>query len=675
MKYADVDIPLPLFRGAPPPPNRKNEPEPEFIPISQQAPPPPPPEEPAPVTPTAAAPPPVSAPPLASPMGGVPGGAPPMGPYSTTEIERENYKMMFYQQDMDRDGFITGGDGVQFFRMSGLADAILGQIWNLADIDQDGRLDIAEFIVAMHLICCATQRGLPVPPTLPPELIPPSKAKLANPVAQSLNKTIDDFATGLVRSRSASRADASITSPAVVQPAGVGMGGMGGGLAPPPPPPPPPPVVAAAAAIPAMPSNTMVGASGNLGVDIAQQALATQTQAAMALGNIAEGLQGNKSKYDQQLQLIEKRLSEQQRTIAQYVERIQSLQLELYDMRETYRKKCDEVIQNEHIIAECAILLSGLSQERQQTNLEEEKVKILKDRTEFTKTMLNYGIDDKGLIPPNPLEYASLDSIPRPPPAGTPVVPSMMGGGAPRAAPVSHAPPPPPPGRAAPPPPPPGGSVPAPPEFAPFPGSEPAADAGGFAPFPGSGSPVQEPGFAAFPGSEPAAPDAGGFAAFPTDDADAGGGFAAFPTDDAAGGGFEAFPSEATSSPPVKAAAPPPPPPPPGRAPPPPPPKSPPKSPNKAEADAGFGAFPSDDGAAGGDSGFGAFPTDDADAGGDGGFGAFPTDDAAGGADAGFGDGGFGAFPSDDAGAGGDGGFGAFPADGGDDGGFGAFPS
>lgn len=623
MKYADLDIPLPLFRGAPPPPNRKNDPEPEFVPITQQAPPPPPPpvEEPVSTAPVAAA---VPTPPPASPMKGPGGGAPPMGPFSTTEIERENYKMIFYQQDMDRDGFITGGDGVQFFRLSGLPDAILGQIWNLADIDQDGRLDMAEFIVAMHLICCATQRGLPVPQVLPPELIPPSKANVANPVSQSLNKTIDEFATGLVRSRSASRADIGMTGSTPPPPVPTQAAVMGGMVPPPPPAP--------------MPSNTMVGASGNLGVDIAQQALATQTQTAMALGNIAEGLQCNKNKYDQQLQLIEKRLAEQQKTIGQYVEKIQSLQLELYDLRETYRKKSDEVLQNQHIITECSILLSGLSQERQQNNLEDEKLKVMKDRIEFTKTMLSYAIDDKGLIPPNPLDYAPLDSIPRPPPAGTPLVPSMQpGAGKPtQSTPHRAAPPPPPPPQHA-------AAVPAPPEFAPFPGSEPAAD--GFAPFPGSGSPVQEAGFAAFPTDTPAAPDAGGFAAFPTDDGGTDAGFAAFPTDDAAGGGFEAFPTETTAA---KVVAPPPPPPP-GRAPPPPPPKSPPKSPSKEAADAGFGAFPADD-AAGGDAGFGAFPADDA-AGGDAGFGAFPADD------------------------GGDGGFGAFPADGGDDGGFGAFPS
>lgn len=153
MRYQNDDIPLPLFRGAPPPPTRKNEPEPEFVPAPQPLPPEPEPiQEVPPSTPPPATPPP-STPPQMHP------GAP-VSPWETTPAERENYKMIFMQQDMDRDGFINGGDGVQFFRLSGLPDAVLGQIWGLADIDHDGRLDASEFIVAMHLITCVSKRVL-----------------------------------------------------------------------------------------------------------------------------------------------------------------------------------------------------------------------------------------------------------------------------------------------------------------------------------------------------------------------------------------------------------------------------------------------------------------------------------------------------------------------------------
>jgi hypothetical protein len=44
---------------------------------------------------------------------------------------------------------------------------------NLSDIDQDGKLTAEEFILAMHLIDMAMS-GLPLPPILPPDFIPPT---------------------------------------------------------------------------------------------------------------------------------------------------------------------------------------------------------------------------------------------------------------------------------------------------------------------------------------------------------------------------------------------------------------------------------------------------------------------------------------------------------------------
>lgn len=44
---------------------------------------------------------------------------------------------------------------------------------NLSDIDQDGKLTAEEFILAMHLIDMAMS-GLPLPPVLPPDYLPPT---------------------------------------------------------------------------------------------------------------------------------------------------------------------------------------------------------------------------------------------------------------------------------------------------------------------------------------------------------------------------------------------------------------------------------------------------------------------------------------------------------------------
>ncbi|MEJ1282975.1 intersectin 1 (SH3 domain protein 1A) [Cricetulus griseus] len=56
---------------------------------------------------------------------------------------------------------------------SSLPQTQLASIWNLSDIDQDGKLTAEEFILAMHLIDVAMS-GQPLPPVLPPEYIPPS---------------------------------------------------------------------------------------------------------------------------------------------------------------------------------------------------------------------------------------------------------------------------------------------------------------------------------------------------------------------------------------------------------------------------------------------------------------------------------------------------------------------
>ena len=57
---------------------------------------------------------------------------------------------------------------------SGLSVDMLRTVWNLSDIDRDGHLDADEFAVAMHL-CREATTGKPLPPTLPPNLVPPSK--------------------------------------------------------------------------------------------------------------------------------------------------------------------------------------------------------------------------------------------------------------------------------------------------------------------------------------------------------------------------------------------------------------------------------------------------------------------------------------------------------------------
>ena len=67
--------------------------------------------------------------------------------------------------------YIIGADVRPILAKSELNNTILAKVWELSDIDKDGRLSCDEFVIAMHLIEKA-KGGLNLPRTLPPELFP-----------------------------------------------------------------------------------------------------------------------------------------------------------------------------------------------------------------------------------------------------------------------------------------------------------------------------------------------------------------------------------------------------------------------------------------------------------------------------------------------------------------------
>ncbi|XP_021797175.1 epidermal growth factor receptor substrate 15 isoform X3 [Papio anubis] len=73
-------------------------------------------------------------------------------------------------------GFLSGDKVKPVLLNSKLPVDILGRVWELSDIDHDGMLDRDEFAVAMFLVYCALEKE-PVPLSLPPALVPPSKRK------------------------------------------------------------------------------------------------------------------------------------------------------------------------------------------------------------------------------------------------------------------------------------------------------------------------------------------------------------------------------------------------------------------------------------------------------------------------------------------------------------------
>lgn len=113
--------------------------------------------------------------PAASSLGG---GGP---SFSISPDDQEKYNRIFASTDTDGDGFVLGGEAVALFTKSGLEKGVLKSIWSLSDLDKDNRLDHPEFCVAMHLVVSLSKRGMQLPTTLPPELVPASKVHLVAP--------------------------------------------------------------------------------------------------------------------------------------------------------------------------------------------------------------------------------------------------------------------------------------------------------------------------------------------------------------------------------------------------------------------------------------------------------------------------------------------------------------
>ncbi|XP_055086190.1 intersectin-2b [Periophthalmus magnuspinnatus] len=63
-------------------------------------------------------------------------------------------------------GYVSGEQAKKFFLQSGLPPAVLAEIWALADMNKDGKMDRLEFSIAMKLIKLKLQ-GTPLPTALP----------------------------------------------------------------------------------------------------------------------------------------------------------------------------------------------------------------------------------------------------------------------------------------------------------------------------------------------------------------------------------------------------------------------------------------------------------------------------------------------------------------------------
>ncbi|KAF7972256.1 hypothetical protein HWV62_18572 [Athelia sp. TMB] len=105
------------------------------------------------------------------------GTAAPKVPWALSKAEKKNYDQIFRAWDAQGTGFISGQTALEVFGQSGLDKNDLARIWTLADGDNRGKLNMAEFHVAMGLIY-RRLNGNDIPDELPAELVPPSSRDL-----------------------------------------------------------------------------------------------------------------------------------------------------------------------------------------------------------------------------------------------------------------------------------------------------------------------------------------------------------------------------------------------------------------------------------------------------------------------------------------------------------------
>lgn len=109
------------------------------------------------------------------------GSKEPKIPWALSKDERKSYDSIFRAWDQKGTGFLSGDVAQEVFGQSGLDRDKLMQIWHLSDTENRGKLNLAEFHVAMGLIYRALN-GNDIPEHLPPELIPPSARDLSDSV-------------------------------------------------------------------------------------------------------------------------------------------------------------------------------------------------------------------------------------------------------------------------------------------------------------------------------------------------------------------------------------------------------------------------------------------------------------------------------------------------------------
>uniref|UniRef100_A0A1I8B7P7 EF-hand domain-containing protein n=1 Tax=Meloidogyne hapla TaxID=6305 RepID=A0A1I8B7P7_MELHA len=114
------------------------------------------------------------------------------------------YLMQKTRGTASMNGAIQGVDRIvlDFFRKSRLDDLTLSKIWSLSDVNEDGFLNLNEFVTAMHLVVLHVKCNVSIPAELPHSARPPSTP----------NRTIIRFEDGIFGAFPESRPNSAINS-------------------------------------------------------------------------------------------------------------------------------------------------------------------------------------------------------------------------------------------------------------------------------------------------------------------------------------------------------------------------------------------------------------------------------------------------------------------------------
>lgn len=88
--------------------------------------------------------------------------------YIISPDQKARYDAQF-RKFLPNGDFMSGEQAKGIMLQSGLPPMVLANVWSLADVDADGRMDINEFSIALHLIALKL-KGIEVPRTLPSSL-------------------------------------------------------------------------------------------------------------------------------------------------------------------------------------------------------------------------------------------------------------------------------------------------------------------------------------------------------------------------------------------------------------------------------------------------------------------------------------------------------------------------